>query len=221
MTGLRIEERDGIRLVTLDRPPLNALDLALVEDLAASVADADPKRPVVLTGAGKAFSAGVDIKALPDYDEATRNALGPAITRLTAALLAHPAPLVAAANGHAIGGGLVILLCTDYRIATDDPDAKFGLTEAAAGVAFPAGPEAVIAADLPPSWLRNLALTSRRYPAAPLAEARIFDELASSGTMVDLAFERARELAAQGAFRAVKRQVRGPLAKRVAELAAA
>ncbi|MCA1749036.1 MAG: enoyl-CoA hydratase, partial [Sphingomonadales bacterium] len=62
MTGLRTEDRDGTRLVTLDRPPLNALDLDLLEALIAAIADAEPNQPTVLAGTGKAFSAGVDTK---------------------------------------------------------------------------------------------------------------------------------------------------------------
>ncbi|MCA1749035.1 MAG: hypothetical protein ABR601_00805, partial [Parasphingopyxis sp.] len=78
-----------------------------------------------------------------------------------------------------------------------------------------------IHADLPPNWLRNLTLTSARYPAAPLVEARIFDEICPPGEIVDRALMRAGEISAQPAFRAVKRQVRGPLAGRLAEIVAA
>src|SRR5262249_61839531 len=93
-------------VVTIDRPPLNALDLETIETLGktfASLASSDPTGSVVLTGAGaRAFSAGVDTKAAAAYDPPRRRALVLEITRMTAALLSLPCPIVAAANAHAL-----------------------------------------------------------------------------------------------------------------------
>jgi len=67
-----------------------------------------------------------------------------AITRMTAAVLSLSCPLVAAVNGHALGGGFVLMLCCDYRLAADDSTLRLGLTEARAGVPFPVGPTAIM-----------------------------------------------------------------------------
>jgi peptidoglycan/LPS O-acetylase OafA/YrhL len=99
---------------------------------------------VVLTGGGQVFSAGVDTRAFARYSRDQRQAMVRAITRMVAQLLAIPVPVVAAVNGHALGGGFVLMLACDYRIAVDVEAAKFGMTEAQAGIPFPAGPLEII-----------------------------------------------------------------------------
>ena len=93
-------------LLTIDRPPLNTLDLETVGALRAafaSVAANPPAAGVVLTGAGeRAFSAGVDTRAFSGYDTDQRRAMVPEITNLTAALLAIACPVVALVHGQSI-----------------------------------------------------------------------------------------------------------------------
>ena len=109
-------------LLTIDRPPVNALDLDAIASLeqafAAAAADG-PANGVVLTGAGQVFSAGVDTRAFARYAREQRHAMVRAITRMLARLLAIPVPVVAAVNGHALGGGFVLMLGCDYRLAVD------------------------------------------------------------------------------------------------------
>jgi enoyl-CoA hydratase len=197
-------------VLTIDRPPVNALDLPTIETLRktfTTVAAHPPKDGVVLTGAGeRAFSAGVDTRAIAGYDTERRRAMVLEIAAMTAALLAIPCPVVAAINGHALGGGFVLLLACDLRLAVHSEAARFGLTEAQAGVPFPAGPAEIIRSELPPT--------------ATLFEEGVLDALHPAGDLLDRALERAAALAAQPAFTTVKRQVRGPLAERVAALAA-
>src|SRR5262249_34737956 len=134
---------DNALLITIDRPPVNALDLdmitALEQAFAAAAHDA-PKNGVMLTGGGNVFSAGVDTRAFAAYGSEQRHAMVLAITRMVARLLSIPSPVVAAVNGHALGGGFVLMLGCDYRIAVDNETAKLGMTEAQAGIPFPAGP---------------------------------------------------------------------------------
>ncbi|UQX10941.1 enoyl-CoA hydratase/isomerase family protein [Candidatus Mycobacterium methanotrophicum] len=90
--------------------------------------------PVVLTGAGRCFSAGVDLRALVDGGA---EYVEPFVTALSEAFLAvfdHPAPVVAAVNGHAIAGGCVLALCADVRLMSAR---TIGLTELGVGVPFP------------------------------------------------------------------------------------
>jgi enoyl-CoA hydratase len=159
-------------LITIDRPPVNALDLETVIELEQAFAAADrcASKGVLLTGGGQVFSAGVDTRAFARYGRDQRHALVLAITRMVARLLSIPSPVVAAVNGHALGGGFVLLLACDYRIATDSDSAKLGMTEAQAGIPFPAGPLEIMRHELAPELLRRLTLTS-----AALKPARAVD----------------------------------------------
>jgi enoyl-CoA hydratase len=122
---------DETLLVTIDRPPVNALDLDEIlglERTFAAVARDPPRAGIVLTGGGQVFSAGVDTRAFASYGREQRHEMVRAITRMVAQLVAIPSPVVAAVNGHALGGGFVLMLACDYRIATDSEAAKLGLT---------------------------------------------------------------------------------------------
>jgi enoyl-CoA hydratase len=143
-----------------------------------------------------------------------------AITGMVARLLKIPVPVVAAVNGHALGGGFVLMLGCDYRLAADNPQSKLGMTEAQAGIPFPAGPLEVMRHELAPELLRRLSLASSVLDPRALAGLNILDELCASEGLAALSLARAKSLAAQPGFRAVKRQIRGALADRVAALAA-
>src|SRR4051794_28231325 len=123
---------DGATLVRLNRAPVNALDIELNEALAATFGGL--AGPVVLTGTGRCFSAGVDLRAIleggPDY---TRRFLESLVAGFLA-VFDYPAPVVAAVNGHALAGGCVIAMATDVRYMSGGTN---GITEMAVGVPFP------------------------------------------------------------------------------------
>jgi enoyl-CoA hydratase len=190
-----------------------------LESTFARLASAAPRIGVVLTGAGNTFSAGVDTKAFVSYSREERHRMVLAITRMTAALLALPCPLVAAVNGHALEGGLVLMLCCDYRLADDDA-LRLG-SEARAGVPFPAGPTAIMKHEVPEGLLRQMTLSSRVVSPQDLAQHRLIDALASKDHILENAIVAARDLASQPAIEVVKKQVRGGLAADVRALAVA
>jgi len=213
---------DDSLLVTIDRPPVNALDIdaiAALEHVFATATREIPEGGVVLTGGGEIFSAGVDMRAFANYNSDQRRAMVRAITRMVAQLVAIPVPVVAAVNGHALGGGFVLVLACDYRIAGNIEAAMLGMTEAQAGIPFPAGPLEVMRHELAPELLRRLTLTSAILSIRELLDLRTIDELCAVNVLKSQSLAQAKRLANQPAFRTVKRQIRGGLAQRIAALA--
>jgi enoyl-CoA hydratase len=220
--NLEREDIGGVAVLRLSRPPVNALDLPTILALEAAFAHLADDKPtgLVLSGAGGVFCAGVDTRAFAAYSGDERAQMIRAITRMIGRLYGLPFPTVAAMGGHALGGGLVLALACDVRLAADDPSAKLGLTEARAGVPFPAGPLEVIRAELPPQLLRRLTLTSATLAPAELYRLGVLDGLVPTASLEPAAIDAVRDLAAQPAFSTVKQQIRGPTLARLAQLAA-
>lgn len=210
----------GVHLLTLDYAPMNTLDINAVKELTALFTNvASQQQPVVITGTDRAFSAGVNTRAFEASSGAERAELVLGITRMTAALMTIQAPLVAAINGHALGGGFVIMLCADYRLVVNNEKARFGITEAKAGVPFPAGARAIIKHEMDAAVLRRWGLTSQTVDSAALLESGLVDELVDSTELQHRALAVAAEIAEQPAFVTVKQQVRGELTEALKQLA--
>src|SRR5262249_47576419 len=137
MTPVGTEDRDnGVRILTLDRPPANAIDETLLSGLHAALLAAradDAVRAVVVRGAGAFFCGGFDFAA-PRRDDAAAPDLYALYRDAHVELLTFPKPTVAMMNGHAIAGGLVLVLACDYRLGLDG-DYRVGLNEVAVGAA--------------------------------------------------------------------------------------
>lgn len=135
----------GVARVTLARPPLNILTPPLIDALGARVRElgADPAtRLLVLAGAGRAFSAGVDIRAMRDLDEAGARRLIDTLRATIGALEAVPVPTIARLHGHVLGGALELVLACDLRLATRP--CRLGMPEITVGI-----PSVIQAALLP------------------------------------------------------------------------
>jgi len=207
---VEVSDRDGVWVLAVRRPPVNAIDLTLVREITERLRDAASSaacRAVVVTGAGNAFCAGIDVRVVPTYDTATRAEMLRGINRMVAALYGLPKPTIAAINGHALGGGLVVALACDVRFAAEG-NYKLGLTEVTAGVPFPAGPLAVVRAELDPGTVRVLTLSGLvMQPADPMA-SRFIDRLLPPDQLLTGAVEHAALAAQATAYAAVKQQVR-------------
>jgi enoyl-CoA hydratase len=133
---LSYDESGHIATLTVTRPDqLNALNEAVVHDLAAAttqLADREGLRAVIVTGAGRAFVAGADIKAMLDFDEPQAIGFAREGHNAMDALSALPCPVIAAVNGYALGGGLELALACDLIYASDK--AVFGLPEVGLGI---------------------------------------------------------------------------------------
>ena len=209
MSQIRRDEREGgVVVLTLDRPPVNALETSFVRDLSAALeAESRQARALVLTGTGKAFSAGVDTKAAATLDRQGQHAGVEAINFLVTTLFGLPLPVVAAVNGHALGGGLIVPLACDVLVATR-AECKLGLTEVVAGVPFPAAPLAVCRHRLSAAAYNNLCLTGRVIGPEEALALGVVDELAAPESLVERASESAARLAGYPAYARVKDQVR-------------
>lgn len=127
-----VEVIDGVTVLRLNRPPVNALDLGLVEDAVTTLGNI--RGPVVITGTGGCFSAGVDLRAVVDGGREYTDRFLEVLSAAFLAVFDHPGPVVAAINGHAIAGGCVVAMAADVRLMSGG---TIGLTEVAVGVLFP------------------------------------------------------------------------------------
>jgi enoyl-CoA hydratase len=210
---------DGVRVLRLARPPVNPIDLGLVAEIEAAL-EAARGGPLVLAGSATCFSAGVDTKAVRGYGAAERRQMVLGIDRMLARLYGYPGPTVAAVSGHALGGGLVLALACDVRLAASAP-AKIGLTEVTAGIPFPAAALAIVQAELSPPAARDLCLTGRIVDAGEGVALGLFDRVEPAAELVSRAVEAARALAASAAYARVKAQLRAATNARLAHIVAA
>ena len=213
MGRIRLEHQDGIATLFLDRPPVNAIDTDLMRDMAECVSQDEASsdtRALVVTGAGACFCAGLDLKLVPRYTAAEQRAMLDTLNRTVGRLYALPIPTVAAVNGHAIAGGLVVTLACDYRVGTSAPGCKLGLTEARAGIPFPAVPMAVVQAELAPAVARRLTLVAQNVAPDAALSCGILDELQPTDQVLRRAQAMAGELGAipRTAYARIKHQLR-------------
>ncbi len=165
---LRFERRDRVALLTLDRAErLNAIGSDTVAELHIHLdqieADRD-LRAIVITGAGRSFSAGADITELDTLRDG--DDFGRFVQRLTDAydrLAACPVPSIAAINGIAFGGGFELALACDLRLAT--PSARLGVPEVKLGLLPAAGGSQRLARMLPAAVAKHLLMTGATLAA--------------------------------------------------------
>lgn len=130
-------DHDGIAVLTMNHGSVNALDLELLSAVPEALAAVTDARAVVLTGSGRSFSAGVDLKRIVDGGPPYVEKFLPALRLAMLTLFEHPKPVVAAVNGHALAGGCVLAAACDIRLMSSG---TIGLAELAAGVPFPTVP---------------------------------------------------------------------------------
>ncbi len=205
--------REGrVALVGLERPPVNALTLPYLGQLSATLAQvaASDAGSLVLTAAGTTFSAGLDLRALLTYDATQQRDLVDALNEILYLLYSFPIPTVAALNGHAVAGGLLLALCCDYRIAPEG-SVRFGLAEVRVGVPYPLNAMAVVRAELTAETARDLALLGVNLSPRQALVRGVVDELCEAQQVRARALEAARGLGElpRETFRRVKGQLRG------------
>ena len=188
---------DGVALIRLDRPKMNALSQALLEELkdAADELTADPPGAVVVWGGERIFAAGAEISEFSGPDEA--RAIGGKFRAALDALAAIPRATIAAVNGYALGGGCELALACDFRVAAENT--KFGQPEILLGIIPGGGGTQRLARLVGASRAKDMILTGRQVDATEAQRIGLADRVVASDSVLDEARRWAAELA-QGAL---------------------
>jgi enoyl-CoA hydratase/carnithine racemase len=193
-TLVHLDRRDdGVAVVRLDHPKVNALSAAVLAELeavAVALAD-DPPGAVVVTGGDRIFAAGADVTEFGGPDEA-RTVSGN-FRRATDALVALPRPVIAAVAGYALGGGCELALACDLRVASER--AKFGQPEILLGIVPGGGGTQRLARLVGPARAKDLILTGRQVDAAEALQIGLVDRVVPHDEVNDRAIELAAQLA--------------------------
>jgi enoyl-CoA hydratase/carnithine racemase len=187
-----VETEQAVATIRLNRPPMNALNGALQADLLAAVSGVtadDAVRAVVLYGGEKIFAAGADIKEMSDasYAQMTQN-----IGRLQGALNAVAAigkPVIAAVTGYALGGGLELALCADFRVLGES--ARVGQPEILLGLIPGAGGTQRLPRLIGPAKAKDLIFTGRFVGAAEALAIGLADKVVADDQVYQTAVEMA------------------------------
>lgn len=161
-------------------PGKNALGVAMMQFIIDELASAKGQ-PVLLTGDGDAFSAGLNLREVAAQDEAGMAHFLRLLHKMTVALYTHPAPTVAWVNGHAIAGGAVLALCCDWRIGTPNPRARLGLNEVAIGLRFPPTVFAILRAQLAQPHADTVLLAAELHAPEDALRLGILNEISDDG----------------------------------------
>jgi 3-hydroxyacyl-CoA dehydrogenase len=190
---VRFEKEDGIAIITVDNPPVNALSPGVPQGIvdALDKGNADPAvKAMVLIGAGRSFIAGADIR---QFGKAS--AAPPPTRRHYDVMDQSPKPVVAAIHGYALGGGLETALACHYRVAV--PSAKVGLPEVLIGILPGAGGTQRLPRLIGPKAALEMITSGRHVAAAEAHKLGILDELAPEGGLKEAAIAFARRIADQ------------------------
>ncbi|MBI1815543.1 MAG: enoyl-CoA hydratase/isomerase family protein [Deltaproteobacteria bacterium] len=195
---MTIETRDvdgGVRILTLNRPPANAINAELMNDL-HTVCEAAKNdgavRSVIVTGSGKFFSGGLDLKMLTTAAQGgTGSGFGSKDGVFSLWTLSKPT--IAMVNGHAIAGGGIILLACDVRIAARG-NAKIGLNETAIGLPLPTGAFEITALALSNRQARTIMLDAELHNPDRARDLGMLDDVVEPSDLERVCIEKARLL---------------------------
>ncbi|OAR22232.1 enoyl-CoA hydratase [Streptomyces sp. ERV7] len=205
-----LEVSEGVGTLRLDRPPMNALDIAIqdrLRELAEEASRRDDVRAVVIYGGEKVFAAGADIKEMQAMDHAAMVVRSRALQESFTAVARIPKPVVAAVTGYALGGGCELALCADIRIAADN--AKLGQPEILLGLIPGAGGTQRLSRLIGPSKAKDLIFTGRMVKADEALALGLVDRVVAADKVYEEAHAWAAKLA-QGpalALRAAKESI--------------
>ena len=206
---VHLDKQGPTAVAAVDNPPVNSLNREIIRQLGLvfdQLAADENLRAVVLTGRGKAFAAGADIKGFPDLNRHTAEEYALAVTAVHQKIQELPCPVIAAVNGYALGGGCELAMACDIRIASQK--AKFGQPEVALGLIPGAGGTQRLPRLVPAGKAKMLIFPGQIIDAAEAERIGLVDQVVEPG----------RELAEATAL-AEKIMANGPVAVRFAKKA--
>lgn len=179
---------DQVLEIRLDRPPVNALNPALVRALSEALQQrtADGARALVLSGRQGLFSAGLDVPELLALDEVGMREFWRDFFGLLQQLATSPVPIVTALTGHSPAGGTVLALYTDYRIQAEG-DFRLGLNEVQVGLVIPPVIHQALVRLIGPYAAERHLVAGEMIPAAQALEIGLIDEIVPAEQVVEKA----------------------------------
>ena len=206
---VRVEAADGIATIRLDRPKMNALNAQVQDEIAVAAAEVSRDaavRAVILYGGERVFAAGADIKEMEQLGYAQMAERSARLQAAFNAVADIPKPVVAAVTGYALGGGLELALCADFRVLGEN--AKVGQPEILLGVIPGAGGTQRLPRLVGPARAKDIVFSGRMLTAAEALEIGLVDRVVPDAEVY------------QAALDMVKRYANGPaLALRAAKQA--
>lgn len=217
-SAISLERRGSTALLTLCRPPANAMNRELLSELQAALVELrdSEARALVITGSGRIFSAGLDLFELVRYSPAEADDIARRFDDAVTAAFALELPVVAALNGHAMAGGAVLAASCDFRIAGGE-HVRLGLPGILVGIPYPTSALEILRTAWAGPHLSELLYRGTTYPA-PAALARHFlDEVVAPDALVARALALADELGSRPrlAFATTKRRLRSEALARI------
>ena len=201
--AVRLEKHDSIGHIVLDRPPANTYDKTFMEELDAAIEQAgrdDAVKAIVLRSASeKFFSAGADVSVFARGGLDEQNAFVVCANEAMSKFESTPKVVVAAINGHCLGGGLEMALCCDFRIAGEGTY-RIGLPEVTLGLLPGTGGTQRLPRLIGRQKALDFMLRGTAMPPQDALAAGIVDELVPAGELVDKAVERAKVYATGPTF---------------------
>lgn len=193
---VRLDVSDGVAVVTLDRPPVNALSREMRRRIVATfdeISARDDIRCAVLTGNGKVFCAGADLKDRPDPETPGDFLEHNRITRETGNSIRECAkPVIAAVNGAALGAGLGLMAACDILYASEE--ATFGMPEINVGLA---GGASMLRTLFGRSTARRMFFTGQRLTARELLDRNVLEDVLPAAELLPATVQLAREIASK------------------------
>jgi enoyl-CoA hydratase/carnithine racemase len=212
---LTITKHAEVHELRLSRPPVNALDPALIRALTAAVesAPAAGARAIVLSGSPGMFSAGLDVPALLALDRRGIRAFWEDFFGVMRAIALSPVPLVCAITGHSPAGGCVLAVFSDYRVMAEG-DFRIGLNEVQVGLPVPDVIAAALTRLTGQRHAEQLLVTGALLAPVEALSVGMIDRVVAIDRVVPAAIERCRTLAAlpREACAATRRTTRATLA---------
>jgi enoyl-CoA hydratase/carnithine racemase len=194
LDNIILTKRKHVAIITIDHPPVNAWNWATMQDFekALNAVENDSEvRVVIITGAGdKCFSAGFDVK-----DAVNAHKISPKARELWRRIDRFPKPVMAAINGYALGGGLELAMCCQFRMMVNTPEAIVGLTELNLGIIPGWGGTQRLPLLVGKVKALDMILFSRKISATDALEVGLVNQLSAPGQLMDDALAFAEKLA--------------------------